>query len=478
MLQKNTIFAVLVLPAFIGSIFLSAPLEALAKTVYVEKDGDDSNDGSADNPYKSLEKAADKVNDGEADEVRVGKGTFSGGATFNKGVTVKGDGRGDTTINGALVFHKKANLRDVSIRGKHQNAITVGKDGEAVIENVDIRDFLGIGIWVQAGSGVLTVKDSRIGGSSGKGVYAEAGTKLTVTESTIVNNKQEGIDIRQNTRGTIKNNSIEENNESGIELIVGSSDFTISGNKIKNNDASGIAFQFYELKKKLGTIRTMGNTISGSRKYGVDCNKPSGGESPAGYWADSITLEENTFANNKMADVSTKCKLLEAKTEEEEKALEEQLKAEEKKEEAAVTPVVPDAQAEEKMRQQKQALEEVVLKIEGVVKEERYRELISQAEGAKLHEIILNRGKNKALEDFRVQIAADRNEILSYLESMQGIGNYTDYPDLQERVSSQEQKLSDYDAKLASLETNGSLKERIPHQAITKIAKFIYGALF
>ncbi len=478
MLQKNTIFAVLALPVFIGGIFLSVPLEALAKTVYVEEDGDDSNDGSSDNPYETIEKAAEEVNDGEADEVRIGKGTFSGSATFDKGVTVKGDGKGDTTINGALVFRKKVNIRDLSIRGKHQNAVTIGKDGEATVENVDIRDFLGIGIWAQAGSAVLTVKDSRIGGSSGKGIYAEVGTKLNVSGSTIVNNKQEGLDIRQNTRGTIKNNSIEENNESGIELIVGSSDFTISGNKIKNNDASGIAFQFYELKKKLGTIRVTGNTISGSRKYGVDCNKPQGGESPTGYWADSITLEENTFASNKMADVSTKCKLIEAKTEEEEKALEEQLKVEEKKEEAAVTPVVLDPQEEEKRRQQKQALEEVVLKIEGVVKEERYQELISQTESTKLYEIILNRGKNKALEDFRVQIAADRNEILSYLESMQGIGNYTDHADLQERVSRQEQKLSDYDAKLASLETKGSFKERIPEGSIAKITKFIYGILF
>lgn len=480
MLPKSTIFALALFQVFIWGIFLSAPVQAFAKTIYVEEDGDNSNDGSSESPYKTLEKAAEEVNEGEADEVRIGKGKFDGGVTFEESVTIEGEGKNDTTISGTLSFKKKAKMEKVSIRTTAHTAVTIGKDAQATFKDIDIREFIGIGIIIVSGGGELTVQDSRIGASSGKGIYAEAGSKLTVTGSSIVSNKQEGLDIRNNTRGTIKNNVIEGNKESGIELILGSSDFIISGNKIKNNNASGIAFQFYEIAKKQGTITVSGNTISGSRKYGIDCNKPQAGNTPAGYWADSITLEENSFSSNKLVDVSTSCKIIEAKTEEEEKALEQQFLQEEKVEvEAEVKPAETDLLVAEKAHQEKWLMEDLVMKIEGVVDENQYQGLVGKVQQLYFAQLVWTRWEHPALKALEEQILIDSNELLVYKEQLLAVPSYANRPDLQQRVTAAEQKLMAYQVVLdAAKNKKFFATPHIPAGMITTVANFLYGIIF
>lgn len=457
---------------------LAMPVSAFAKTVYVDEDGDDGDDGSSDHPYKTLEAAAEEVNEGDADEVKIGKGSFSDSVTFDQGVSIEGEGKGSTTLTGTLTFKKKVNIKDLSIRTKAKNAVIIGKSSSATVKNVDIRDYAGIGIWVMSGSGELTIEDSRIGGGGGKGVYAEAGTKLNVYNSTIINNKQEGLDIRQNTRGTIKNNVIENNSESGIELIVGSSDFVISGNDVKRNGASGIAFQFYEIKKKLGTITATGNTVSGNHKFGIDCNKPQSGDTPAGYWADSITLDANSFGNNKITDVSTSCKLIEAKTEEEEKQLEEQIKVEEKVE-AVVEPATDaDPAAQEKLAQETASAESLVGQIESVGTDEQYQAILKTLQDKK-NFLVTFRGWNYAtLEPLRTALENDQNTILTYKASLSELSVYATRSDLQERVLSKEIKLEEYQNTLAHYQENKGWFQYVSSDLFAYVNKFFYVFLF
>jgi parallel beta-helix repeat protein len=187
-------------------------------------------------------------------------------------------------------------------------------------ENTDIRDAGKAGIWVEPGRARVTLRDSRISGGT-KAVYLQAGARLDATGNTIMNNSEEGIDIRQNTRGTIKNNTIENNRESGIEVIIGSSDFVITGNSIKNNGASGIASQFYPLNKKLGKIVVTNNTLKGNKNYDLDCKLPQGGNFPPGYWSDSISLEGNTLSAPDGSSLNKRCKILQTGTKEELEAL-------------------------------------------------------------------------------------------------------------------------------------------------------------
>ena len=482
MQRQKTFFGGLLFLLFFGGLFLSAAVQASAKTVYVKESGDDSNDGSSDNPYKTLEKAAEEVNEGEVDEVKVGKGEFPGNVTFTQGVNIEGAGKNDTTLTGSLNFKKRAVVKNLSVHTKVKNAITLSKDTVASIESVDIRDFTAVGIVMTSGGSVLTVKDSRIGGSSGKGIYAEAGSKLTVSGTSIVDNKQEGLDIRNNTRGSIKNNRIENNGESGIELIVGSSDFVISGNTIKNNNASGIAYQFYEAYKKFGTINATGNTITGHRKYGFDCNKPKAGDIPVGYWADSITVEGNTLAENRLADVSPLCKLIEAKTEEEEIALEEAVR---KEEEGELKPTQKEESAnlllEERKQQEDQLAETLVTGIEGIIQDDEYQRLIGSLQQKRKIQLFWNGWTSEELGPLQEQITGDRDTLRAYTEHLTEGDVFSQRSDLQERVANQEQRLAFYQENLKEFENKKGIVDylaKIPKEKIISITRLFYVALF
>lgn len=476
MLPKSTIFTLLIFLGLSGGLFFSAPLQAFAKTVYIQEDGDDSNDGSSDHPFETLEKAAEEVNEGDADEVRIGKGSFEGNVIFDAGVSIEGAGKGSTTITGALTFKKKTDLRKVSIRAKTHNAVTLGKNADAHIEDVDIRDYIGVGIWMTAGSATLTLEDSRLGASGGKGIYAEAGSKLNMNGNTIINNKQEGIDIRQNTRGSIKNNTIENNSESGIELILGSSDFIISGNSIKKNGASGIAFQFYELNKKSGAITVTGNTISNNHKYGIDCKKPQGGNAAAGYWADSITLDSNTFSGNK-GEISTACKLLEAKTEEEEKALEEQI-AEEEKVEEQKEETKTESTEEQKIAAETVQAEMIVEEIKKVINDEEYWALQAQINQRKPYDIFLYGWQSDALRQLKEKVTTDEQELLQRKGEVAALEAYASRVDLQEQVAGQERRLSEYQTFLEARENKKGAAEYVSPDVLIRFTKLIHVFIF
>lgn len=474
MQQKSLILRILLFQGLF-LVFFSISGIAYAKTVYVNSDGDDEDNGTADQPFKTLEAAAEEINEGEADDIKLGKGSFDGGVIFDQGVSINGAGKGSTTITGPLTFKKKAALKNVSIRTKARNAVTIGKSSVATIKNVDIREYMGIGIWIMSGGGVLTLEDSRIGGASGKGIYAEPGTKLNLIGNIITNNKQEGVDIRQNTRGTIKNNTITDNGESGIEIIVGSSDFVISGNDIKNNGASGIAHQFYELNKKFGTITTTGNTLTGNDKYGLDCNKPQSGNTPVGYWADSITLEGNTLGNNKRGDTSATCKFIEAKTEEEEKKAQEEIAAEEKTAPKAEEEVKIEALVVERARQENQFADVLMEKIETLIQEEKYNQLMTRVESKSKKEVFLDGWKSPALDELQEKIHQDSEMFQLYQAHLEGLGVYEGRTDLEGRVRSQEEKISQYQSKANIYSAQKGLKEYgDPSKAFKYIVRIFY----
>lgn len=472
---KHLIVKRLIFPLLFLAVF-ALPMAASAKTVYVDQDGDNSNSGTSDEPFKTLEKAAEEVNKGDADEVRVKKGSFEGGVTFERGVTLEGAGKGSTTITGTLTFKKKAELKNLSVKTKSHTAVTLGKNAAGNFKDVDIRDFTGVGIWLTSGDSSLTLEDSRVGGSNGKGIYAEAGSKLNVSGSQIVNNKQEGIDIRQNTRGTIKNNTIEGNSESGIELIVGSSDFTVTGNKLQKNGASGIAYQFYSLNKKFGEIVTTNNTISGNRNYGLDCKKPQGGDSPAGYWADSISLEGNTFANNKNGEISTACKLIEAKTEEEEKALEQKLQEEEKAKAEAAAKLLQEAGMtdEERVNQELARTNELVQKTETIIQENLYNDLLGKITAKNSLKTFFFGVAGPETESLRQQIAQDETALHAYQEQVAVLPPYQASPELQGRIAAQEERLEQYRKQAEIFEQEKGILHSFQKDLLGRINRIIY----
>lgn len=310
MFKKTFIVGMILASFFLARDFVFAS----DSVVYVDEsyDGGDS-DGSSEKPFDNIE---DAIKEGKS-KIHVKDGTYKDKITLGSGMELTGESK-STIISGTITMKGGSSLNSLTVSGA-TTGVYVEKDASVVISNCDIRNNSSIGINIMEGGGKLTVKNSKVYSNNQKGFYIQRGNKVEITGCSIYNNNGEGIDIRAKVNGTIKNNSIYNNKESGIEVIVGSSDLSISNNTIKSNSASGIATQFYSENKKIGQIKITSNKITKNGKYGLSCGTPSGGKPSKGYWSKSLELKDNNIDNNKGKAIAGSCKIIEAVDEDEEK---------------------------------------------------------------------------------------------------------------------------------------------------------------
>ena len=301
---------------FAGFLFVAINYARASEyDIYVDESySGGSSDGSSSKPFNSIKDALEKADSGN--KIYVKKGTYKEKIILSDKIKLYGAGS-DSVISGGVTMKDGTLLENITIIGS-STGVLIEKDANVSIINCVVRNSGSTGIDVQEGDGKLILKNSKIY-SNDKGLYIQRGNQIEISGSSIYGNKQEGIDLRAKVNGTIKNNSIYSNKEGGIEVIVGSSDLSISGNNIKSNSASGIAAQFYSENKKTGQIKITSNKITKNGKYGIACGTPSGGNPSKGYWAKSLELKDNTIDNNKGKAIAGSCKLIEAVEAEEEK---------------------------------------------------------------------------------------------------------------------------------------------------------------
>lgn len=323
---------------FIAAIFLLTPFFVFAKDYdfYVDESAKSGGDGSQEKPFKSVSNAVKKASSkGGSQEIYIYEGDYSGGFTIGKSIKLVGENESKVIISGTVSMEDGAEMEKLSVKGGYI-AISVLKGAEVKINNCTIYGFEKIGVDIAPGNGKLTLQDSKIKNSAGKAIYVQRGNRIKFTGNEIYENDEEGFDLRADISGVISGNYIHDNGESGIEVIVGDADLMISDNNIKNNKASAIAAQFYEIAKDEGDIEIKNNKLSDSSNYALACKNTQGGSIPKDYWKNSIKMESNTLSGNKR-DISSNCKMKDdddiAKEEAEDvKALEAEIAAEEKAE--------------------------------------------------------------------------------------------------------------------------------------------------
>ena len=82
-----------------GLAILLVSTLSMAANFYVETDGDDSNSGSASDPFATITGAMENSEVGSGDTIYVGSGTFEENIIVDKEVEIYGDGTGDTIIS-------------------------------------------------------------------------------------------------------------------------------------------------------------------------------------------------------------------------------------------------------------------------------------------------------------------------------------------------------------------------------------------
>lgn len=296
------------LPFLLAAFFMFAwGASASAYDLYVNSSNTtDTEDGTEANPFNTISEATTAATSlsGEP-SILIKNGTYAERVNIESPLSLVGESKDGVIIDASgrdrgISVEAKAFIKNLTVK-KGYSSIYIAENSGAKIEDVTIKESKKNGIEIKKGSTgnstKVTLKDSEISESEGKGMYIQK-RKVDIQNNTITKNDEEGIDIRAGVSGTIKKNTITKNGESGIELVLGSTKLKITSNTIKNNGASGITNQFYKENKKKGDVAISKNKIRNNDSYGLNCQTPSGGDPIKGYWQKSITLLKNIFSGN------------------------------------------------------------------------------------------------------------------------------------------------------------------------------------
>jgi len=290
-----------------GISMLAWSASAYAYDLYVNASNTTgTEDGTEANPFNTIGEAvtAAVALSGQP-SVFIKNGTYAERVNIESPLSLIGESEKGVIIDASgndkgISVEADAYIQNLTVK-KGYSSIYISEDAGAEIKDTTIKESEKNGIEIRKGSSgdstKVTLKDSEISESGGKGMYIQK-RKIDIQNNTITKNDEEGIDIRAGVRGNIKKNTITKNGESGIELVLGSTKLKITSNTIKNNDASGITNQFYKENKKNGDVSISKNKIRNNDSYGLNCQAPSGGDPIKGYWQKSVNLLKNIFSGN------------------------------------------------------------------------------------------------------------------------------------------------------------------------------------
>ena len=251
---------------------------------YVATTGSDTGTGTVADPFLTIQKGVDTVDVGGT--VHVANGTYAAGATINKNLTLDGQSRAGTIVNGpnsgtGLAVGATSGVTISHLTVQHFNygvTTTTGPISNFTVTHADIVDNVTHGIWSQAfGVNNYTVDDvnasrnNQAGGLAGRGIWMINGVKsgVTITNSTFDQNGLVGVDISDGTvtGATITNNTVTNSGDSGIGVLgaIGGSATLVASNTVTNNGRYGI-----EIKQSTGdgtdsgpnSVTVRDNTIS------------------------------------------------------------------------------------------------------------------------------------------------------------------------------------------------------------------------
>lgn len=233
--RKSCVIALILI--LVGTFFLSSillPESASAKTLYVG--------GGGPGNYTSIQNAIFAAEPG--DTVFVYNGTYYGNIEIYKTVSLVGEGRDNTTIDGS-------------------------NSGDVVYVTGDWVNITGFTItasgWGYAGVYIYQANWTRIADSNiswnRMGVYLHLSHNSTVANNTLLWNTYDGIYVRESTHNHVSGNNASENRY-GI-YIGGSSNNTVTGNILSKNSNYGIY-----LSSSDGNILS-NNNASSNTNYGI-----------------------------------------------------------------------------------------------------------------------------------------------------------------------------------------------------------------
>lgn len=181
-MMGKLISAFAVLQLVLVATFFSASSSAVGMTYYVAENGNDTNTGSLEQPWRSLQHAADQV--------RAGDTVFVRGGAYREGVEVEASGTKRKPIRFSAYLKENVVLDGEGAEQSHGFNV----QSNTTVDGFKIKNFRDYGVVGAATADSLTLKNLTIEDNGGTGIRLWSGIGTRVEDVSIKNNATGGFD--------------------------------------------------------------------------------------------------------------------------------------------------------------------------------------------------------------------------------------------------------------------------------------------
>ncbi len=241
--------------------------------------------------YATIQAAIDAFETLNGHTIFVEEGTYYEHITVKKSLTLTGENRSTTIIDGnntGTVVWVTANsvvFREFTVRNGSTGIHVYNSDNSVIEKNYVIDN--GDAIYVRY-SDYCMIGQNVAANNTDRGIFVTNSQHFTVTNNYVYRNDDYGINANASTKGLISQNNVYENHYDGIGLLE-SSDCTVTGNNVSENtifgiwlDSSNNNFIYYNNIID-NTFQATTNTLTNHWDDGIEGN----------YWSDYGGIDTN-----------------------------------------------------------------------------------------------------------------------------------------------------------------------------------------
>lgn len=293
-----------------GSILLMAifilPFFTFAKDkkMFVDANASGSEDGSSKHPYKTITEALKHAS--ENTTIDVAKGTYKENIEIPSGVTIAGSERDEVIIEAkdgdkpTVKMKHKAHLDEVTVK-KGKTGITVNDGDGASISECVIENNNKEGIKIESAKVSskyeVIITDNLIKNNGRNGIFSEK-RELIIKDNEIINNNRDGIGIMPGSKAFINGNRIKDNDGSGMRINIDGSEIWTKNNTYRENNREGIEI---DSNGGSGRIDINKSKFWDNGKWAIARIQKSGS---AANWSGFSVQGNNTFLKSQNGNVS------------------------------------------------------------------------------------------------------------------------------------------------------------------------------
>lgn len=299
--KKEVIASLLLLAILILPVFSFAG----TSKIYVDKDASGKQDGSLKNPYKTITQALKKANDN--DEVHIASGTYRENIEIPSEVKVYGSDKDKVIIEAkdddeeVVALNNKSLIDGVTIRGG-KYGVEVNENDKASIIKCIIKNNKKDGIYIEKGSvedkKKVSIIETEIEKNGRSGIFSEK-RRLVIIDNFIHDNDSDGIDIAAGSSAWIEGNKMKENDGSGMKVVLDGSEIWTKNNTFYDNNREGLEINAYG---NAGRVDINKSKFYKNDRWGIA--KVQKGQFPVSVWNGATVQDNNLFWENKTGNVS------------------------------------------------------------------------------------------------------------------------------------------------------------------------------